>query len=198
VAYRVLADAVVLLHAAFVVFVVLGGLLALRWPRAAWIHLPVVAWGAGIEFLGGFCPLTPLENRWRRLAGEDGYPGGFVEHYVIGALYPDGLTRTTQLALGVVVVIVNAAVYAAVWHRYRRRRGCAPTPAAASGIERKDRSVVQLRRNVAAVLRDLLQYGLVQPHVHLCGVAHQIGRAAELGRKFLACRVAAVDVEQLQ
>jgi hypothetical protein len=194
VAYRVLADAVVLLHAAFVVFVVLGGLLALRWPRAAWIHLPVVAWGAGIEFLGGFCPLTPLENRWRRLAGEDGYPGGFVEHYVIGALYPDGLTRTTQLALGVVVVIVNAAVGPPT----RGGGGAPPTPAAASGIERKDRSVVQLRRNVAAVLRDLLQYGLVQPHVHLCRVAHQIGRAAELGRKFLACRVAAVDVEQLQ
>lgn len=121
--YRVLADAVVLLHAAFVLFVMLGGLLALRWPRVAWIHLPVVAWGAGIEFLGGVCPLTPLENRWRHLAGEEGYPGGFVEHYVIGVLYPDGLTRTTQLALGVVVVIVNAAVYAAVWHRDRRRRG---------------------------------------------------------------------------
>jgi hypothetical protein len=96
--YRLLADIVLLLHAGFVAFVVLGALLVLRWPRIAWIHVPVVLWGAGIEFLGGICPLTPLENYWRRLAGELGYLGGFVEHYVMSALYPDGLTRQMQLA----------------------------------------------------------------------------------------------------
>ena len=115
--YRLLADLVLLLHAAFVVFVLLGGLFALRWPRAAWVHLPVVAWGAGIEFFGGICPLTPLENHWRRMAGEQGYAGGFVEHYVVGVLYPDGLTRDIQVALGLLVLVVNAAVYYAVWRR---------------------------------------------------------------------------------
>ena len=126
--YRLLADAVVLIHAAFVLFVLLGGLLVLRWPRLAWVHLPIVAWGAGIEFLGGICPLTPLENHWRRLAGEGGYPGGFVEHYVIALLYPAGLTRGVQLALGGLVLAVNVAVYLAVWRRRKRRRDRFPAP----------------------------------------------------------------------
>jgi Protein of Unknown function (DUF2784) len=117
--YRLLADIVLILHAGFVAFVVLGALLALRWPRIAWIHVPVVLWGAGIEFLGGICPLTPLENHWRRLAGELGYPGGFVEHYLLSALYPDGLTHRTQLVLGALVLLVNAAIYA--WVLWRRR-----------------------------------------------------------------------------
>jgi hypothetical protein len=116
--YRLLADLVVILHAAFVAFVMLGGLLVLRWPRLAWVHLPVVAWGAGIEFLGGICPLTPLENRWRALAGESGYTGGFVEHYVIPVLYPEGLTRQVQLGLGLFVLAVNASIYA--WMLWRR------------------------------------------------------------------------------
>ena len=118
--YRLLADAVLLTHAAFVAFVMLGGLLALRWPRLAWLHLPVVAWGAGIEFAGGICPLTPLENHWRSLAHEQGYRGGFVEHYVLGLLYPEGLTPGVQIALGLLVLVVNAAVYACVWRRHRR------------------------------------------------------------------------------
>lgn len=117
--YRLLADLVLLLHAAFVAFVMLGGLLALRWPRAAWLHLPLVAWGAGIEFLGGICPLTPLENRWRHLAGEEGYAGGFIEHYLVAALYSDGLTRNVQVALGLLVLAVNAAVYGWAWRRNR-------------------------------------------------------------------------------
>jgi len=120
VTYRLLADLVLLLHAAFVAFVMLGGLLALRWPRSAWLHLPLVAWGAGVEFLGGICPLTPLENHWRHLAGELGYTGGFVEHYVVAALYPDGLTRSVQLALGLLVLAVNAAIYGWAWRRNRR------------------------------------------------------------------------------
>jgi Protein of Unknown function (DUF2784) len=117
--YRWLADLVLVLHAGFVGFVMLGGLLVLRWPRVAWVHLPVVAWGAGIEFAGGICPLTPLENHWRRLAGEAGYGGGFVEHYLLAALYPDGLTRTVQVALGLLVLGLNAALYARVWRRRR-------------------------------------------------------------------------------
>jgi Protein of Unknown function (DUF2784) len=118
--YRLLADLVLILHAGFVAFVVLGAVLALRWPRIAWVHVPVVLWGAGIEFLGGICPLTPLENHWRLLAGELGYPGGFIEHYVMSALYPDGLTRQVQLTLGVLVLLINAAIYAWVF----RRRSC--------------------------------------------------------------------------
>ena len=118
--YRLLADLVLMLHAGFVAFVVLGALLALRWPRVAWVHVPVVLWGAGIEFLGGICPLTPLENHWRRLAGELGYPGGFVEHYLLSALYPDGLTRQVQLFLGALVLLVNVTIYAGVLWRRRR------------------------------------------------------------------------------
>jgi hypothetical protein len=118
--YRLLADLVLVLHAGFVAFVVLGALLALRWPRIAWVHVPVVLWGAGIEFVGGICPLTPLENHWRRLAGELGYPGGFIEHYIVSALYPDGLTRNVQIVLGALVVVVNVAIYAWALRRSRR------------------------------------------------------------------------------
>jgi len=119
--YRLLADAVLVTHAAFVAFVMLGGLLAWRRPRLAWAHLPVVAWGAWIELTGGICPLTPLENRLRLMAGEQGYPGGFIEHYLLALLYPDGLTRNVQLALGLLVLTVNVAIYAVAWRRFRSR-----------------------------------------------------------------------------
>jgi hypothetical protein len=116
--YRLLADLVLLAHAAFVAFVALGGLAVVRWPRAAWVHVPAMLWGAGIEFVGGICPLTPLENHWRQLAGERGYAGGFVEHYVVPTLYPDGLTRRLQITLGIIVVMINAIVYiCVVWRR---------------------------------------------------------------------------------
>jgi len=117
--YGLLADVVLLAHAGFVVFVVLGGLPVLRWPRLAWLHLPAVAWGAGIEFAGAICPLTPLEIHLRSLAGQQGYAGGFVEHYVFALLYPEGLTRNVQLALGLLVLVINALVYAIVWRRHR-------------------------------------------------------------------------------
>ncbi len=120
--FRLLADAVLLVHAAFVAFVVLGGWWVLFRPRLAWVHLPVVAWGAGIELLGGICPLTPLENRLRALAGEQGYPGGFVEHYLLAALYPEGLTRDVQVALGLLVLLVNALLYFAAWRRATGKR----------------------------------------------------------------------------
>lgn len=117
IAYRILADAVLVLHLAFIVFAVLGGLLVLRWPRLAWVHLPVVLWAAGIEFLGGICPLTPLENRLRAAGGEAGYEGSFVEQYVTALIYPEGLTRGVQVALGFIVIAVNLAIYLRVFRR---------------------------------------------------------------------------------
>ena len=124
-AFRGLADLVLLVHLLFVVFVVVGGLLVLRWPRLAWVHIPVALYGALIEFAGFICPLTPLENWLRRLGGEAGYEGGFVEHYVTAALYPSGLTREIQIGIGVGVLVLNAVVYAMV---VRRRRLAAPAP----------------------------------------------------------------------
>ncbi|HVF60626.1 MAG TPA: DUF2784 domain-containing protein [Thermoanaerobaculia bacterium] len=124
--YRFAADGVLVLHAAFVLFVVLGGLLVLRRPRLAWVHLPAAAWGAAIEFWGWICPLTPLEQALRRRGGEAGYSGGFVEHYVVALLYPQGLTRGLQLALGLFVLAVNLAVYLWVWRRARRRSRARP------------------------------------------------------------------------
>ncbi|HEX3234806.1 MAG TPA: DUF2784 domain-containing protein [Gemmatimonadales bacterium] len=118
--YRVLAEIVVGFHVGFVLFVVLGGLLVLRWPRLAWLHLPAAVWGALIEFAGWICPLTPLENRLRRAGGTAGYAGGFVEHYLLPVLYPVGLTRGVQYVLGAGVVLVNAAVYWWVFRRVRR------------------------------------------------------------------------------
>jgi hypothetical protein len=116
--YRLVADAVVTLHVVFVVFVVLGGVLALRWRRIAWVHAPAALWGAIIEFMGWVCPLTPLENHFRRLAGESGYAGGFIEHYVIPALYPADYTLGVRMTLGAIVVALNGAAY---WLYFRRR-----------------------------------------------------------------------------
>jgi hypothetical protein len=119
--YRVLADLVLVIHLAFVLFVVLGGLLALRCPRVAWVHLPAAVWGVLIEYTGWICPLTPLENSLRVRGGEAGYGGGFIQHYIQPVLYPAGLTRTTQLVLGSIVLILNVAAYGIVWSRSRRR-----------------------------------------------------------------------------
>ncbi|SOY52958.1 DUF2784 domain-containing protein [Cupriavidus taiwanensis] len=115
-----LADLVVVAHALFIVFVVAGGLLVLRWRRAAWVHLPAAVWGVLIEWAGGICPLTPLENSLRQAAGQAGYSGGFVERYLLPLIYPAGLTPTVQLWLGLVVLVVNVAIYALWWHRRRR------------------------------------------------------------------------------
>ncbi len=119
--YALLADATVVAHVSFIVFVVTGGFLVLRWPRVAWVHLPLAAWGAWVEFGNRVCPLTPLENHFRARAGEAGYEGGFIEHYLLGILYPAGLTREVQLLLGTGVVLVNLAVYGWVWRRRRIR-----------------------------------------------------------------------------
>lgn len=118
--HSILADAVLLFHFAFILFVGVGGLLVLRWKRAAWLHLPVAAWGVWIELSGNICPLTPLENDLRRMAGEQGYPGGFIEHYLLPIIYPAGLTREVQLVIAALVIALNLTVYGLVWCRRRR------------------------------------------------------------------------------
>jgi hypothetical protein len=128
--WTAIADGILVLHLAFVAFVVLGGVLVLRWPRLAWLHLPAAAWGALVEFAGWVCPLTPLEEALRRRAGAAPGSGSFVERHVLDVLYPDWLTRPTQFALGLVVVVVNAGVYALVLRRRaaaaRRRESARP------------------------------------------------------------------------
>lgn len=112
-----LADLTVVDHALFVLFVVVGSFLVIRWPRLAWVHIPAAVWGALIEFQGWVCPLTPLENELRRRAGESGYEGGFVETYLLGWLYPEGLTRSTQIWLGLFVIVINVIGYSAAARR---------------------------------------------------------------------------------
>lgn len=119
--WRALADLVLLLHLCFVLFVILGGVLALRWPRLAAVHIPVALYGALIEFAGFICPLTPLENSFRRRGGEAGYQGGFIDHYVTATIYPEGLTRNAQLVLGIAVLVINGIVYTIWWRRRRAR-----------------------------------------------------------------------------
>ncbi|MFL5467998.1 MAG: DUF2784 domain-containing protein [Gemmatimonadaceae bacterium] len=119
--YRILADLVLVLHLAFVIFVVAGAGLVIHRPRLAWLHLPAVVWGVFIEYAGWICPLTPLENSLRMRGGEAGYSGGFIEHYLLATLYPAGLTRTTQLALGTAVLILNLVVYGTVVKTMRNR-----------------------------------------------------------------------------
>jgi len=118
--YALLADALVVLHLTFVVFVVLGGLLVLRWRRFAWVHLPAAVWGALIEFAGWICPLTPLENWFRVRGGGTPYTSGFVEEYLLPVLYPAALTRELQWVLGSLVIAVNVTVYLIVLRRVRR------------------------------------------------------------------------------
>ena len=114
---RIAADAVLFVHFAFVAFVVLGGLLLLRWPALAWIHLPAVAWAAIVELAGWVCPLTPLEVTLRQAAGVSGYSGDFLEHYIVALLYPEGLTRTLQVSLGAFVILINVFLYSVVLRR---------------------------------------------------------------------------------
>lgn len=121
-AWKLLADAVVLAHLAFVVFVVSGGFLAWRYPRALFAHVPALLWGIWIEMSGMICPLTPLENHLRTLGGEAGYTGGFVEHYVIPVLYPLGLTRHIQWMLAAVLIALNAVAYGGLFVRGSPRR----------------------------------------------------------------------------
>src|SRR5262245_41495965 len=123
--YRALADATLLVHLLFILFVGLGGFLVVRWPRVAWLHVPAALWGVYIELSGDICPLTPLETSLRERGGEAGYAGGFIAHYVTAWIYPDGLTRNFQVTLGVALVVLNVALY---WRAFRRSARGGPQP----------------------------------------------------------------------
>lgn len=118
--YSWAADGVLLLHFGFILFVLCGGGLVWKWSRMAWLHLPAVLWGAWIEFTGGICPLTPLENRLRQAAGEDGYAGGFIERYLLPVIYPAELTRELQLLFGLLVIALNLALYVLLWNKWKK------------------------------------------------------------------------------
>jgi hypothetical protein len=121
------ADLIVLLHFVFILFVSAGGLLALRWPRLAWLHLPCVAWGVLIEITGGICPLTPLEIRFRLAGGDPGYRGDFIDRYLLPVIYPSGLSRGLQISLGIALLLFNFTIYLYAWYRQKktltRKRG---------------------------------------------------------------------------
>jgi hypothetical protein len=117
--YGFAADAVLVFHLAFVLFVALGGLFVWRWPRVAWAHLPAAIWGAAVELTSVICPLTPLEKALRQSAGRAAYEGGFIAHYIVPVLYPAGLTRPVQVALGAFVILLNVGIY---WRWWRDRR----------------------------------------------------------------------------
>jgi hypothetical protein len=114
--YQTLATLVALTHFAFILFVILGGLLVLRWPALKWVHLPAAIWGALIEIGGWICPLTILENALLRRAGAAGYDGGFVAHHIFRIIYPNGLTRGMEFTIAAIVIAVNVAVYRKVFH----------------------------------------------------------------------------------
>lgn len=118
---RLAADAVLVVHLAFILWAVLGGLAVLWRPRMAWLHLPAVAWGVWIEVTHGICPLTPLENHFRGLAGQAGYDGGFIEHYLVPLIYPAGLTPTHQWLMAAVLLLINVGIYGWAWRRWRER-----------------------------------------------------------------------------
>ena len=118
--YQLIADAILGLHFAYIAFMLFGGLLVLRYPRLAWLHLSAVAWGATVEFMDWPCPLTTWENHFLSLAGGSGYKGDFVWHYLLQVIYPAGLTRNLQMLLGGIVVVLNLAIYTVVLIRSRR------------------------------------------------------------------------------
>jgi hypothetical protein len=118
--YRILAELVLVIHFCFVLFVVLGGLLVLRWPSVLWLHLPAFIWGILVQCFFWACPLTPLENWFRHLGGQSGYTGGFVEHYISAMLYAN-VSREFQALLGLLLIGLNILVYSLVFIRRRRR-----------------------------------------------------------------------------
>jgi hypothetical protein len=120
--YGILADIVVWIHLAFVLFAVLGAILVIWWRWIFWLHLPAIFWAVWMEFSGKICPLTPLENWLRIRAGQGGYRGDFVEHYLMPVLYPAGLTHNIQILLGLLVIIINAALYGYIIFQSRRTK----------------------------------------------------------------------------
>ena len=119
--YSLVADLLLIAHLAFILFVTLGGLLAIRWPATAWIHLPAAAWGVAVEVFGWLCPLTPLEDTFRRLAGEAALGGDFIARTLLPVVYPEGLTRDAQLVLAAMALAINLGIYANAGSRHPRR-----------------------------------------------------------------------------
>lgn len=120
--WSLLADGLVVIHFAFTVFVIFGGFLTWRWPRLVFLHLPALAWGVWVEVSATLCPLTPFENHLRHLAGESGYTGGFLAHYLVTVLYPPGLTWRIQWVLAAVLLALNAVAYGRLlWHSRAQR-----------------------------------------------------------------------------
>jgi hypothetical protein len=120
--YQTLANVVVVIHLSFVIFVVLGAVLTL-WRRwIIWLHLPAFLWAVWIEFTGGICPLTPLENWLRIKAGQGGYEGDFVATYLLPVLYPAGLTRNVQLLLAMMIIVINVAIYGSIFYKRSREK----------------------------------------------------------------------------
>lgn len=115
--YGALADLVVVLHLAFIIFIMFGALLSLVWKYALWLHIPAAMWGAASELFGVPCPLTPLENSLRARAFQEGYSGDFIEHYILPLVYPGNLTPQIQWTLGVALIVFNVALYRFVWKR---------------------------------------------------------------------------------
>ncbi len=115
VSYQFAATAIAVLHLAFILFVIFGGILLLRWPRLVWVHLPAAVWGVLIEWFSWYCPLTKWENHLLRRAGRAGYDGGFVAHYILPVIYPAGLTRGHEIAIGIFVLVLNAGIYMRVF-----------------------------------------------------------------------------------
>jgi hypothetical protein len=130
--YHLAANGVMLIHFAFIVFAIFGSLLVALWPRLLWAHLPCLAWASWIALTGSLCPLTPLENHFRQLAGAQGYDGGFIEHYIAPAIYPEGLTRELQIVMAGILIGTNAAGYGLLLLRRRRARAAPASKSSAS------------------------------------------------------------------
>jgi len=109
--HRLLADIALILHFLFIIFVIFGGLLVFKWNRVIWLHVPCATWGALLEIYRWICPLTYLENYYRKQAGISGYPGSFIEYYLLPVIYPTGLTANTQIILGIIVIVINLIIY---------------------------------------------------------------------------------------
>lgn len=115
--YSLLADTVLLIHFLFIIFVIFGGILTIKWKRAVWFHLPLLLWGVLIEYVGCICPLTPLENNLRAKGGNGGYDGSFIEYYLLPIVYPGQLTREIQLLLGTLLILINISIYFLIWQK---------------------------------------------------------------------------------
>ena len=118
--YNLFADAIILAHFLFIAFVMCGGLLVIRWPRIAFVHLPAALWGAAVEIFGWICPLTPLENHFRNMAGNFQYSGDFILRYLVPVIYPENLTASLQQVLGILVIVINIIFYTIAMLKHRQ------------------------------------------------------------------------------